>query len=100
MTNCGWHNKDGSRYFWPESLLVVSKLSEIFVNFLEAFLDSSGLMADGFQKRLCYKLRSCHTVEKGVAVYRGSQKNGGVFRQKGAGLIGYNDDLASASRAI
>ena len=58
-------------------MLIISEFIQIFVNRIKSFFNSLGLMADDFQQRLCYELRTDHRVEECITVYRDCEKNVG-----------------------
>lgn len=82
-------------------MLIISEFIQIFVNRIKSFFNSFGLMADDFQQRLCYELRSDHRVEECITVYRDCEKNVGILvpsRELGLSVITIME--APASRAI
>ena len=79
-------------------MLIISEFIQIFVNRIKSFFNSFGLMADDFQQRLCYELRTDHRVEECITVYRDCEKNVGILCKQGTSVITMIE--APASRAI
>ena len=81
-------------------MLIISEFIQIFVNRIKSFFNSFGLMADDFQQRLCYELRTDHRVEECITVYRDCEKNVGILCKQELGLSVITIIEAPASRAI
>ena len=75
--------------------LIISKLSEVFVYFLQTFFDAFCLMADRLQQSFRYELGSNHGIKKGIAVYGHRQQNGCILCKQSTWFIG-DDDNGSA----